>query len=176
MSRPRRCRLRRFLMLGGWVGGVCWYWSCMPKAWPVVMEQQQQQQHQAPLTASIFVRSGDKWKEAGLRTAQEHFDWISYHSLIAVQAGRIVFREAKRRMPRALAHSHSRRICFSVVAGNNLSCPDLIRNAQGLEPDPILSFANFLSTAQVCGFIPCAGERTYAHRPRMQQSCTLTRL
>jgi hypothetical protein len=44
---------------------ACWYWSCMPQSFVPSFKEP---------TASIFVRSGDKWKEANLRTAQEHFD------------------------------------------------------------------------------------------------------
>jgi hypothetical protein len=50
------------------LGVACWYWSCMPHRLLPSTSQEQQP------TASIFVRSGDKWKEANLRTAQEHFD------------------------------------------------------------------------------------------------------
>jgi hypothetical protein len=45
---------------------ACWYWSCMPIQFAPSSQQQP--------AASIYVRSGDKWKEANLRTAQEHFD------------------------------------------------------------------------------------------------------
>jgi hypothetical protein len=47
---------------------ACWYWSCMPRKFVPSTSQRTQP------TASIFVRSGDKWKESNLRTAQEHFD------------------------------------------------------------------------------------------------------
>jgi hypothetical protein len=53
---------------------TCWYWSCMPnRGFGLLSRHHHQQQQQQP-SASIFVRSGDKWKEAHLRTAQEHFD------------------------------------------------------------------------------------------------------
>jgi hypothetical protein len=51
---------------------ACWYWSCMP------IQFDRSSQQQLTTTASIFVRSGDKWKEANLRTAQEHFDALEH--------------------------------------------------------------------------------------------------
>lgn len=85
---------------------VCWYWRCMqgedggggfggggavggasaPTSKTTTQQRQdaqhQQQQQRPPRapTASVFVRSGDKWKEASLRTAQEHFDALEAFS------------------------------------------------------------------------------------------------